>query len=36
MIVTPTFATLETRRNWAELTQLLGWLPGTMEKLANS
>ena len=26
-----TFATLETRRNWAELTQLLGWLPETVE-----
>ena len=34
--VTPTFTTLETRRNWAELTRLLGWLPGTVEKLANS
>ena len=34
--VTRTFATLETRRNWAELTRLLGWLPGTVEKLANN
>ena len=35
--VTRTFATLETRRNWAKLTRLMGWLPaGTVETLANN